>query len=472
MSPAPALTPLDAAFLYIESDTTPLQMATVGIFEGAPFYDERGVFRLTDIRRLIESRLSMAPKLRQRPQKGLFGQAPPRWVDHPDFDIAEHVRVWRLDPPASEAELTKLCADLMAVPLDRSRPLWDLTFIEGLEGDRVALFERIHHAMADGLAAAELATVLLDLSPSPPPPSHQNPWRPDRAAASWRTAAHDLMDLAKLPLGVAKWSVDSLAHPIRRVRELSSFGVGVGTVVRPSLVAPSTSLTGHISAQRKLQLLRFSLEDVRNVAHCFDATINDVVLTMAAGGLRALLAERAELPADGDVQALVPVGLVDAEGRGLGNDVSALFIRLPVRTSDPVRRLRAIAREVGKNKRHHQALAATTLLRALEPVPQGILAMGARLINHQPFFNVIVTNVPGPPVPLYALGARLLEAFPVLPLVGNQSLAVAILSYDGKLDFGVLSDPLACPDVVVFTDGVQMCLESLREAAQLQATQM
>jgi hypothetical protein len=167
-----------------------------------------------------------------------------------------------------------------------------------------------------------------------------------------------------------------------------------------------------------------------------------------------------------ELQVLVPVGLVNAEGRDLGNSVSALFVRLPVGVDDPVDVLRAVSAEVGEEKRRHQALAAASFLRMLEPVPQDVLAKGVGIIHYQPFFNLIVTNVPGPPVPLYALGAKLLEAFPILPLAGNQSLAVAALSYEGQLNLGLLSDPVTCPDAEVFCAGVKTCHESLVKRSQ------
>ena len=215
-----------------------------------------------------------------------------------------------------------------------------------------------------------------------------------------------------------------------------------------------------------MDFVRLSLEDVQEVGRSFDGTINDVLLTLVAGGLRALLGSRGELTERSELQVLVPVGLVDAEGRDLGNSVSAMFVRLPIGLDDAVEVLKAVMAEVGEDKRRHQALAAASFLRFLEPFPQEILARGVGILHYQPFFNLIVTNVPGPPVPLYALGARLLEAFPILPLVGNQSLAVAALSYDGQLNMGVLSDPATCPDAQVFCAGVQACHEALVERCQ------
>jgi WS/DGAT/MGAT family acyltransferase len=444
-----------------------MHMASVGIFDCRRLYDAQGNFRIADIRRLIASRLKLVPKLRQRPCPSPLGQAPPVWLDYPDFDITEHVRVCQLTSPATEAELRQLCADLMSVPLDRARPLWDMTFVEGLDEGRVALVERLHHSMADGLAAVELATVLLDLSPESPPFDESGAsWMPSERASTWRASADDLLRLGALPVQAAKWYVETVAHPIRRIRGLTDLARAFGTIVTPRIVAPKSSLNGPITAARAVDFVRLPLADVHEVAHSFDSTINDVLLTLVAGGMRALLKNRGELTESSEIQVLVPVGLIDSEGRGLGNSVSALFVRLPVCLDDAVDVLSAVSAEVGEDKRRHQALAAASFLRFLEPVPQNLLAKGAGIMHYQPFFNLIVTNVPGPPVPLYALGARLVEAFPILPLVGNQSLAVAALSYEGQLNLGVLSDPAACPDALVFCAGVRTCHESLVERSR------
>jgi diacylglycerol O-acyltransferase / wax synthase len=456
-----ALTPLDAMFLHVESERTPMHIASVGIFEAGPLYGADGNFRVDDIRHLIASRLDLVPKLRQRPAEGLFGEAPPVWLDDPDFEISRHVRVCRLPPPGTEVELRHLCAEFMAVPLEPTRPLWELTFVEGLSEERVALIEKLHHSMADGLAASELATVLLDLSPVPPQSEEVRPWRPESRPPPWRAAVDDLLRLGGVPVRVAKWYGQSILHPIRRTREMAELVGAVSTLATSKIIAPRSSLNEPITQARSVTFTRLPFEQVHDVARSFEVTINDVLLTLVAGGLRDLLMSRRELTQNGELQVLVPVGLVNAEGRGLANSVSALFVRLPIGMEDPVTVLKKVSDEMGKDKRRHQALAAATALRLLEPLPQNLLMAAAEFVHHQPFFNLIVTNVPGPPVALYALGSKLLEAFPLMPLAGNQSLAVAALSYEGQLNLGVLSDPATCPDVEVFCRGVRSELEAL-----------
>jgi WS/DGAT/MGAT family acyltransferase len=460
-----ALHPLDAAFLQIESERTPMHMGSIGIFKGDALYDEDGRLRIDDIRRLIASRLSLVPKLRQVVSTGLLGEAPPVWIDDPNFNVCAHVRACQLPAPGSDVELRALCGEMLAVPLDRSRPMWDLMFVEGLAKHKVAVIERLHHSMADGLAAAELATVLLDLSPSPQEVDDDRAWVPEPPLPVWRAAMNDLLRLGRVWVRTTAWGARSLTHPITQFRQVAQLGRAIGTLVTPKIVAPTSSLTTPISASRAVDFVRLSLGEVREVGDAFGTTINDVLLTVVAGGLHRLLEGRGELTEASELQALVPVGLTNPSG-GLANTVSALFVRLPIGERDPVRVLERVAQEVSADKRRHQALAASAFLHLLDPLPQSILGALAGVVQHQPFFNVIVTNVPGPPVPLYALGARLLEAFPIVPLAGNQSMSIAALSYDGQLNLGVLSDPVTCPDASVFCQAVQSCFGVLTERAR------
>lgn len=456
-----ALSPLEAAFLLVESERTPMHMASVAIFEAGPLQDATGELRIGDIRRLIASRLDLVPKLRQRAQPGLFDQAPPVWLDDPEFDISEHVRVQSLPGRGTERDLLCLCGEILAEPLDRGRPLWELIFINGLSGRRVAAIEKLHHSMADGIAAAELATVLLDLSPNLPEFGDSAGWSPISAPSFSHGAVRDLLRLGELGIQVASWGGRALMHPLRQAREGIRVARAVATLARPRTVAPRSSLNIEIGPSRSVDFVRLGLEQVREVAHSNGATMNDVLLTIVAGGLHRLLESRGELTATSQLQALVPVGLGDSEGRGLANKVSAYFVRLPVGDADPVSGLHAISERMGWNKEQHQELAAETFLQLLDPVPQQVLAKVVGLVQHQPFFNLIVTNVPGPPVPLYALGAKLLEVFPIVPLAGNQSIGVAAMSYEGQLNLGVFADPDVCPDVDAFCQGARSTLRIL-----------
>jgi diacylglycerol O-acyltransferase / wax synthase len=456
-----ALSPLESAFLHAEADGIPMHMASIGIFEDGALLDASGELRIDELRRLISSRLHLVPKLRQRARPGLLREAPPTWNDDPDFDIAAHVRHERLPAPGTEAQLLAHCARLLGTPLDRGRPLWELVFVTGLENGNVAVIQKLHHSMADGIAAAELATILLDLSPEVPPTPDLPPWKPRPSASPVGVVTRDLQRLFEIPLHVSRWLGRGVRHPVRWTRSALRTVQSSTTLFLPHLVAPSSSLNRPNGPRREVHFVRMDLGAVRETAHRHGATINDVVLAIVAGGLRGLLASRGDLEGTPELQALVPVGLTVGTGREIANAVSCYFVRLPVHEADPDAALASIASATAAQKHLHQELTPTLALRLLDPLPQSVVSLGTRLLPHQPFFNLIVTNVPGPNVPLYALGARMLEAFPIVPLAGNQGLGVAALSYLDHLNLGVYSDPDVCPDVQVFCDAAATTLRCL-----------
>ncbi len=461
MSTDRSLSALDAVFLLLEDQGTPMHLASIGIFEAGSLLNERGDLRLADLRQLVSYRLQSVPRLRQKAHAGLWHQAPPTWEDDKSFDICHHVRECRLPVPGNEAQLLELCGDLLARPLDRSRPLWELVFVTGLTDDRVAMVEKLHHSMADGVSTAELAAVLLDLSPESADLHPEFHWVPDQVPTEEERIFHDLLRLAGVACRVPAWLGWSIAHPVRRARSAQQLGSALAAMLPTGLITRPSSINRQIGDQRAVHLIRADLEAVRAVAHGQDATINDVVLTAVAGGLRTLLSARGELDCASTLQALVPVGLEVGEGRTMGNGVSALFVRLPVSEVDPRRALATITSTTKRQKNEHREDVPLVVLRLLDPTPQGVLAGATRLLRYQPMFNLTVTNVPGPTVPLYLLGARLLEAFPIVPLLGNQGLGVAALSYDGQLTLGVFSNPEVVPDVTVFCEGVSKVLEEL-----------
>jgi diacylglycerol O-acyltransferase / wax synthase len=461
MSTDRSLTALDAVFLLLEDQGTPMHLASIGIFEAGSLLNERGDLRLADLRQLVSYRLQFVPRLRQKAHAGLWHQAPPTWEDDKSFDIRHHVRECRLPVPGNEAQLLQLCGDLLARPLDRSRPLWELVFVTGLTDDRVAIVEKLHHSMADGISTAELATVLLDLSPESADLHADFHWVPDQVPTEEERIFHDLYRLAGVACRVPAWLGWSIAHPVRRARSAQQLASALAAMLPTGLITRPSSINRQIGDQRAVHLIRADLESVRAVAHGQDATINDVVLTAVAGGLRALLSARGELDCASTLQAVVPVGLEVGVGRAMGNGVSALFVRLPVSEDDPRRALATITSTTKRQKNEHREDVPLVALRLLDPTPQGVLAGATRLLRYQPIFNLIVTNVPGPTAPLYLLGARLLEAFPIVPLLGNQGLGVAALSYDGQLTLGVFSNPEVVPDATVFCEGVSNVLEEL-----------
>ncbi len=460
MSPASKLSSLDSILFKAESDRTPMHMVSIAFFEAGPLLDERGRLRIEDLRRLISSRLVLIPKLRQVARPAALKEAPPSWADQPNFDIANHVTRRRLPAPGTDEQFLTLCAEVVSSPLNQDRPLWELTFVEGLENGRIALIEKLHHSMADGIAAAELALVLLDVSPEYAVNPSVTKWQPDAPVPFVVDAARDLWQLGEIGVRVSAWAAWSALHPLRRARQWSTKLGAAARLLSAGPLAPPSPLNQQIGAERRVRLVRLPLEDVRKIAHDRSGTVNDVVLTLVTHGLHKMVASSGWNHEE-TMNALVPVGLAAGPNRGIGNQVSALLIKLPVGSGDAEQTFVTISAQTRRQKQQHQELVADAGLRILEPLPQTALTALSWLVEHQPFFNLIVTNVPGPNVQLYALGARMLQAFPLVPLVGNQGLGVAALSYLDQLNLGLLADPAVCPDLDSFCEGIDEAFRGL-----------
>jgi WS/DGAT/MGAT family acyltransferase len=461
------LTALDASFVWFERPRVPIHVGAVATFEAAPLLDASGRLRLAELRDRIDARLDALPRLRRRLAPVPFDLDRPRWVDDPEFDIARHVGEIRLPPPGDEAALRRLAGDLQGEMLPRDRPLWDLRFVTGLSGDRVGLVERIHHALVDGVSGVELATLLLDLDPDAPAPPPPPPWSPAPPPDRLSLFAAGLRDRLADPVRAARAVADFALHPLDAARAAATVAQGVGTMVDEGLLAPRTSLNAPLAGARRLAWVRARLDEVRAAGHGAKASVNDVVLTAVAGGLRSLFLERGErLPPDLVLKALVPVSLHGADEHGtLGNRVSSIYAPLPVGIGDPQARLAAVARSMRRLKSRPEADSMGLVLDAVNVLPAVAARLIARAVEHQRFVNLVVTNVPGPPCPLYAGGARMLEAFPVVPLDANMTVGVAVLSYDGALMISLTADDLLCSDVDVFAAGIEQSLAQLGVAA-------
>jgi WS/DGAT/MGAT family acyltransferase len=463
--PGETLTPLDASFLYMESDHTPMHMGFIGVFEGGPLHDARGCLRLDDVRAEVTSRLHLVPKLRQRVRLPLVGESAPAWVDDDEFDIANHVHQAALPEPGDDAQLLELCAHLMSFPLDRSHPLWDLWLIDGLAGGRVGLLEMLHHSVADGLAGVELATVLLDLEPKTPARHTAAPWRPAAAPGRLPLSMEGLARLGALAWELAADGWRALRHPSRTGQVVSHYGSAFASLLSRPAATANSSLNIPVGFDRRAEVVHQPMDDLRRAERHFGVTLNDLLLTAIASGVHDLLSLRGEVMEGRMLQVLVPVGADHRGDRELGNDVSAMIVGLPIGAAPPTERLRAVADAERDSKEHDQALATHLLVHALGALPPAALSAASHLVHHQPFVNLVVTNVPGPRIPLYVLGARLLQAVPLVPLGGNLSLGVAALSYDGQLNIGILADPAACPDAGVLVEGIRRCFAALVRAS-------
>jgi len=455
---------LDALFLHLESARTPMHMGSVAVFEGGPLTDAAGRVRIEKLRTGVEDRLDLVPNLRRRPRSALFGEAGPVWVDDGEFDLAAHMRVVRLPAPGTFDQLAALSAEILAVPLDLGRPLWEMWFVEGLAGARVGLIQKLHHALADGLGGVELATILLDAERHPrrPHPAHRS-WYPEPVPDALSIGAFDASARVASVVRGARLVLRRAVHPVPTLRAGWRLADALSTLATPAVFAPRSPINAPIGQARRVAFVRVSLASLVGVERAFGVTVNDVVLSAVAGGLRRMLLERGE-DARGELQALVPVGASHAD-HALGNRVSAMLGRLPIGVADPVARLQAVGTAMARVKAHHQDLAAAALLGELDPLPQSVLGTIAWVVHHQPLVNVVVTNVPGTPFPLYAHGARMLEVYPIVPLGGNLTVGVAALSYDGQMHIGLYADRDRCPDLQTLADGMRQSFAEMIGAA-------
>jgi WS/DGAT/MGAT family acyltransferase len=459
------LSAIETVYLALEERRSPIHVGSVAIFEGGPLLDRHGALRLADLRARIASRLHQLPRLRQRPQRVPLDIGRPIWVDDPTFDIANHVEVFALPRPGDDDALARLTSDLLNRPLRTDRPMWSLGFVSGLPGGRIALVERVQHAMVDGLSGVEMATVLLDVDRDPTP-SSPTPWAASPCPSPVRLVTDALTDHVVRTGRLVGRAVDPLIHP--STGRAIEFRRAVGGAGSRGVLAPRSSLNRPTGPRRTLAFVRQQLVAVKQAGRRQGATVNDVLLSAVAGGLRSLLLARGEpLPHDRTVKVMVPMSLRgDATRRALGNQVGALMLPLPLGIGDPRARLRAVATTSAAMKEHREVATSEWELAAADLVPGPLVApLGCGLLAHQPLVNLVVTNVPGPSFPLYAMGAEMLEAFPVVPLAGNLTLGVAALSYNGALNLGVTADADACPDAEAFVAGIERSFAQLVERA-------
>ncbi|HEY7440185.1 MAG TPA: wax ester/triacylglycerol synthase family O-acyltransferase [Acidimicrobiia bacterium] len=459
------LTGLDSSFLHLERLETPMHVGAVTVLEGAPFFDDSGRFRLADVRRLVSSRLHLIPRFRRRLMRVPFEQGRPIWVDDERFDIAYHVRLTALPAPGSREQLMALAARLLAGLLDRSRPLWELWFIEGLAENQVALIQKTHHALVDGVSGVDVATVLLDFTPEPTfldPPR----WVVEPPPSPGRLLADSLYERATEPAEMLRTVRHAARAPQHALERTGQLGRAFATLADKRTIAPRTSLNAPVGRSRRFEGVRISLDDVKTIRMAFGGTINDVVLAGVTGALRRLLESRSEDVTDLSLRALCPVSVRDtSEQMQLGNKISAMFVDLPVGLPDPGERLAAIQATTKDLKDREQALGAAFLLDLTHYAAPTLVGLAARLVARQPFVNVVVTNVPGPQTPLYCMGARMYEAYPIVPLAPNLGIGIAILSYCGRLHFGLFADADAHPDIQVLAAGVEESFAELKKLA-------
>ena len=374
-----------------------------------------------------------------------------------------------LPKPGSDDQLRQLVGRIFSQRLDRSKPLWEIWIVQGLEGGRFALISKTHHALVDGVSGVDIATVLFDLSPVPaePEPSEDH-WTPAPEPSDVELVAEGVASLVRTPFSLAGRAIGALQHPgetIDRVREAAE---GLGEVVWAGLnPAPDVPLNVPIGPHRRVRWLQNRLADFKEIKNALGGTVNDAVLAVVAGALRRWLHDRGVRTEGTELRALVPVSIRSDDERGsLGNRIAAMRGPLPVYVEDPVERLRVVQQGMGELKESKQALGAEVIAGLTDFAPPTLLAQASRLNFSTRLFNLIVTNVPGPQFPLYLLGREMQEIVPIAFLPENHALAIAIMSYNGKVDFGLLADYDAMPDLDAFADHLQESLDELLAAAR------
>ncbi len=453
------MSPLDAGFIDLEDEDrhASLAIASIAVLEGpAPSYEEF----LT----AIAGRLPLVPRYRHKARHIPFDLGRPVWVDDPHFDLRYHIRQTALPAPGRDEQLRRLMERVMAQRLDRERPLWECWLVEGLEGGRWAVLTKLHHCMVDGVSATDLFRVFFDATPEPSP-AVEDRWQPaPEPSTLWLTAAA-VRDLALNPLEQIQALPNALRAPGALIRRTIGIARGLAALAGALVVpANASSLSGPIGRPRRYRLVRFSLADVKLVRRQLGGTVNDVVLTAITGAFRTLLLARGEQPGPHTIRSLVPVSVRAPGDEGVyENRVSLLLASLPVDVADPVERLAAVRThlEALKASREAEAGEAMTSIARYEPFP--LVSLGVRLAFRAPQRSVVTvtTNVPGPQVPLYGLGRRVVEILPYVPIATTVRFGLAIFTYCGQVTIGITGDRASTPDIDVLAHGIEDSLSEL-----------
>ena len=477
------LTSLDAQFLALETPRQSGHVGALAILDAST--TPTGKLDLADLQRLIAERLPLLPPFRWRLAEVPFGLDYPYWVDDHDFDLDFHVRELALPAPGSDTQLAEQAARIMARPLDRARPLWELYLIHGLESGHVALLSKIHHSVVDGLSGAEIMGVLLDTEPEgrevPPPGDALS----DTDPTDMEMLARGIAGLPRYPLRLLRSLPNALPH-----LDDTAFSTlpGAGTLARitsrvertlrgdngqpaerSGLKAPKTSFNGRVSPHRRFAFGDLPLDEVKQVKNEYGCTVNDVVVAICAGAVRRWLIEHDELPAE-PLVAQIPVSVRSGEQMGTyGNRIILMSAPLFTNIEDPVERLRETHEALRVMKERHKALPADLLQDTNHFIPPAVFSRAARATfalatsrPGRPTWNLVISNVPGPQFPLYLAGARLEANYPVSVITDGMGLNITVMSYRGSMDFGIVVDRDQMPDVKLLIDWLGESLEELR----------
>jgi diacylglycerol O-acyltransferase len=457
------LTALDSTFLHLEDHSAAhMHVASVMVFEGkAPTLEQ-----LVDH---ILSRLHLVPRYRQRLAYVPLGQGRPVWTDDPHFNPYYHIRHTALPRPADDDALKKLAGRLFSQRLDRSKPLWEIALVESMSGGRFALVAKTHHALVDGVSGVDITTVLFDTAREPAAPSAPAiPWTAQPLPGSAKLLGEALVERSTVPAEMMRGGRALLRRPRRALTQIKDgiTSIGATTLAGINAPAPPSPFNVDIGPHRRYTFLDADLANLKAIKDSLGGTLNDAVLASVALALGRYLRRHGH-DTDGLVlKAMVPVSVRSTAQRGaLGNQVAAMWAPLPVGVENPADCLRTIAAAMDDLKKSGQAVGAQVLTNLAGFAPPTILSQAARLQARQPFFNLVVTNVPGPQFPLYLLGRKLEILYPVVPLAQRQALGIAVMSYDGHLGFGLLADYDALPELESIADDLRWAVKALSRAA-------
>jgi diacylglycerol O-acyltransferase / wax synthase len=453
------MSPIDSSFLHIENATTPMHIGGVSIFEGPPPPFEA-------LRAMVEGKLGLVPRYRQKVRFVPLAAGPPIWVDDPHFSLDYHLRHTAIPAPGSELELRQMAARVFSGALDRDKPLWELWMVEGMPDGRWALLSKVHHCMVDGVAATDLMSVMFsdETATGDAASANGRSWAAAPEPSGLEVLVRTIVRRAS-PAGQIETLKQALLTPretLRSFAEVARAAAAAGPSLRP---VASSSLTGPIGPHRRWSWAEVRLADVKSVRSALGGTVNDVVLTLITNGFRTLLESRGEeIAGDRVVRTMVPVSVRRRGEKGVYNNrVSAVFARLPVGLDDPAQRLAQIRAEMDGVKESKQAVAGDVLSSMSGFAPPLLLALGSRLVTVSPRLNMhtATTNVPGPQQPVQTLGRKMLQSYPFVPVVGSIRIVVAIFSYDGGLYFGVTGDYDGAPDIDELTGGIERGMDDL-----------
>ncbi len=444
------LSALDVSFLTNESSASHMHVGGICIFEGPPpGYD--------DLLNHVRSRLHLVPRFRQKLAYPPVPTGRPFWIDDPAFNLEYHVRHSALPAPGSEEQLRNMAARVFSQQLDRTKPLWEIWMVQGLTRKRFAFVTKTHHALVDGVSGVDIATVLFDVKPVPEPAEDEHEWVPGPEPSSASLLARDAEAVARSPIRALRRLERAVEHPRRTLAEISEAAEALGEVgwnfANP---APKVPLNVEIGSHRRYTWVRGDLGQFKRIKGVLGGTVNDVVLAVVSGALREWLQKRGVKTEGMELRAQVPVSIRAEDQHGhLGNQIAAVRGPIPVYAEDPVQRLQLCREGMQGIKDSKQALGAEVISRFNDFAPPTLLAQAARVNFSTRLFNLVVTNVPGPQIPLYVLGRELEDIFPVGFLPPDQALFVAIMSYNGGINFGLLADYDAIDDVEEIAAGIE-----------------